>query len=105
MHDLIDYAFFASLGAVCGFCGIFSEASLLTHRTLFGAILSGALLCPTVLLASNNLLGDEYYGTNVAISILTAIFRWQLVVPVANLFIKAIFDLLDKLPNRITFKK
>lgn len=105
MIDALYLAILAVGGALCGIAGVVGESCALTRRTVVSAALQGMLFGSCTTLIIDSCLGTHFSGLAVGIGGIIATLRMKLIIPVCNIVLKALYDVLFEFIQRFITKK
>lgn len=105
MIDALYLIILATGGALCGIASLVGESCALTYRTVFAAVLQGMLFGTFTTLIIDSCLGTHFSGLAVGVGGLMAALRMKLIIPVCNIVLKALYDVLFELIQRFITKK
>lgn len=104
MFDTVYFLYLAIGGAFCGLVGLIGDSCAITRRAVFSAALQGLLFGMFTVVALDSYLGTSYSGISISIGGLMAIFRMKLIIPLCNIVIKLLYDVLFALIQRLNQK-
>ena len=105
MSNLLYIVILAICGALCGIVGVIGESCALTLRTVWAAALQGMLFGAFTTLIIDASLGTQFSGIAVGVGAIVATLRMKLLVPVCNIALKALYDVLFAIIQHFTDKK
>ena len=94
MLSLIYVLFTIALGATCGYIGVISEATVLTDRSIYAAMKTGALLSCAFAVGLSSI-WPEYTIAFTALSAILAVCRWHILIPIINWCAKAAYTFIQ----------
>lgn len=104
MFDTVYFLYLAIGGAFCGLVGLIGDSCALTRRAVLSAALQGLLFGIFTTVALDTYLGTRYSGLALSIGGLMAFFRMKLIIPLCNIVIKLLYDVLFALIQRLNQK-
>lgn len=105
MIDALYFIILAVGGALCGIAGVVGESCALTYRAVLSAALQGALFGSFTAIIIDSCLGTQFSGLAVGIGGVIATLRMKLLIPVCNIVLKALYDVLFELIQRFISKE
>lgn len=105
MSEILYLVILAVGGALCGVVGVIGESCALTCRTVWAAALQGMLFGMFVALLVDASLGTQFSGIAVGVAGIVATLRMKLLVPVCNIVLKALYDVLFAIIQHFIQKK
>ncbi|MBQ2619794.1 MAG: hypothetical protein IJF84_00475 [Thermoguttaceae bacterium] len=94
MFDVSYILFLAIGGAFCGIAGLLGASCAITQRAVIAAAFQGMLLGTCVTMGIDWFVGEKFSGLAVGVGGIVATFRMALVVPIFNILIKMLYDVL-----------
>lgn len=94
MLDLPYILLLAIGGAFCGLAGLIGSSCAITKRGVIAAAFQGALFGTCFTMAVDWVLGTQFSGIAVAIGGLLATMRMALIIPICNIILKLLYDVL-----------
>ena len=105
MFDVSYILFLAIGGAFCGIAGLLGASCAITQRAVIAAAFQGMLLGTCVTMGIDWFVGEKFSGLAVGVGGLMAALRMKLIIPVCNIVLKALYDVLFELIQRFITKK
>lgn len=105
MDELLYIAILAIGGALCGVVGVIGEACALTRRTVLAAALQGMLFGMFTAILIDAGLGTQFSGIAIGVAGIVATLRMKVLVPVCNIILKVLYDVLFTIIQHFIQKK
>ena len=105
MSNVLYLVVLTTGGALCGLVGIIGESCALTCRTVLAAVLQGMLFGTFVTLIIDASLGTQFSGIAVGVGGIVASLRMKLLIPLCNIILKALYDVLFAIIQRFIQNK
>lgn len=105
MFDTVYILFLAVGGAFCGIVGLIGDSCAITRRAVYAAALQGMLFGMLTAISVDTYLGTQFSGYAISLGGLIAVLRMKLIIPLCNIVIKILYDVLFALIQRINRDK
>lgn len=105
MFDVVYILYLAIGGAFCGIVGLIGDSCAITRRAVYSAALQGMLFGTFTTVAIDSYVGTQFSGLAISIGGLIAVLRMKLIIPLCNILIKVLYDVLFALIQRINRDK